>query len=465
MTGLYKTGRLPQQTMLKGQYLVLDVIGKGGMGAVYLAMDTITRRRVAVKEMGTSFVTPDRLNEIYTRFAQEANILRRLNHPNLPRFYEYFHENGRSYIVMDYIEGETLAHLLAANSWQPLPVADVIRYAKQLCDVLNYLHTYHDEQGQLNPLLFCDLKPANIIVTSRGQVYLVDFGIARFFSDPAHDIIGTLGYSPPEQFYGHTTPRSDLYSLGATLYVCLTGHNPKNNVPTVFNFPPVRDLNHHVPVDMEVLLRWLLATQEADRPQSAARVLKTLQDIEHGAAAITTDFSSNPYGTGVGGIGANFYDDKTARAAQYHAWLIQVNKLPGTLGKLWATYIIPTLSRGYGVMVGFLLKMYGGKVLLDAFSQPVWTPHFWLIFLLSFLFSIGGSAYLINSLHTSPYAVAFFLASALMVLAFTSGMHKNITSPLSRNVLLAMSLMPLLLCISLLGLPAVQHTLQTTTLN
>ena len=141
MPGIHKTGRLPQKTLLKGQYLVLDVIGKGGMGAVYLAMDTSSRRRVAVKEMGTSNVSPDHLNEIHARFEQEADILRRLNHPNLPHFYDYFHDGGRSYIVMDFIEGTTLANLLAENYWQPLPLHDVLLYAKQLSSVLHYLHT------------------------------------------------------------------------------------------------------------------------------------------------------------------------------------------------------------------------------------------------------------------------------------------------------------------------------------
>lgn len=467
-----ETGGLPPNTMLNGRYILLEVIGQGGMGAVYKATDTKGKRVVAVKEMAKSKFDPSHVAYIQQRFQHEADILSKVAHPNIPRFYDYFHEAGRSYIVMEYIEGETLEDLQRQHPSRRLPVHDVLSYAEQLCGILNYLH-HHEEQGRLRPIIYRDLKPANVMITKQKKAYLIDFGIARFLdennnADPV--IMGTKGYSPPEQFGNVTTEVSDLFSLGATLFVCLTGHNPQKNVPNLWSFPPIRTLNHQVPADVEILLRWMLATQATDRPQSAMQVLQELKGIKQRAAGIT-DVMPNPVGSGIGGLGSNFYDEKTARAAQYRVWLLQANKLlnvdkvPGLLGRIWASYLIPALSHSYAFVVGFLLKMYGGKALLDAFSEPVWTPHFWLIFLLSFLFSIGGSVYLINTLHTSPFVVAFYLASMLTVLTFTTGMHRNIKNQLSRSVLLAMFLLSLVLCASLLGLPAVQHTLQTATLN
>ncbi len=467
-----ETGGLPPKTMLKEQYLLLEVIGQGGMGAVYKAKDTKAGRVVAVKEMAMSKFNADQVAYIRQRFYHEAVILSKISHPNIPRFYDYFHEAGRSYIVMECIMGETLERLQRENPDNQLPILDMLDYTEQICKVLDYLHHYQ-ENGGLKPIIYRDLKPSNIIITKQKKVYLIDFGIARFLdennnADPI--IMCTEGYSPPEQFENKTIQVSDLFSLGATLFVCLTGHNPKKNVPTIFNFPPMRKHNRLVPPEVEALLRRLLATQEADRPQSAELVLQELEGIKLRARDITNVFR-NPSSSVIGGTDANFYDEKTARAAQYRLWLLRANKLlnvdklPGLFGRMWATYLIPALSHSYGAVVGFLLNVYGGKAFLDAFSEPVWTPHFWFIFLLSFLVSIGGSAYLINSLHTSSYVVAFFLAIALMVFAFTAGMHKNITSQLSRSVLLVMSLMPLLLSLSLLGLPAVQHALQTITLN
>src|SRR5579884_2025780 len=169
------TGRLPPKSLLKQRYLIDSVAGRGGMSAVYKGIDTVNGNRlVAIKEMSQNPVLMSQINEATARFYQEADLLRSLHHPNLPRIYDAFSENGRSYLVMDYIEGKTLLQLLH-DAHQPLPVPQVIDYALQLCDVLNYLHQHQP------PIIFRDLKPTNVMVQRDGHIYLIDFGIARFF--------------------------------------------------------------------------------------------------------------------------------------------------------------------------------------------------------------------------------------------------------------------------------------------
>lgn len=234
------TGRLPPQTMLRKQFIILKTIGRGGMAAVYQASDTRKNRIVAIKEMSQENLSPEELRESLDSFKREADLLQKLKHPNLPHVYEHFSEHGRHYLVMDYIDGETLEQkLLAAKA--PLPETAVLGWARQLCDALGYLH------HQQPPIIFRDLKPANVMVTKRGEVKLIDFGIARFFSPRRTrdtQALGTPGYAPPEQ-YGNTQtdPRADVYALGATLYHLLTNYDVGR---TPFSLPPLRSRNPNV---------------------------------------------------------------------------------------------------------------------------------------------------------------------------------------------------------------------------
>ncbi|HXX79154.1 MAG TPA: serine/threonine-protein kinase, partial [Ktedonobacteraceae bacterium] len=181
----HSTGELPDQTLLAGRYQLLKRIGQGGMGAVYKAADTrFNNRPVAIKEMSSTGLTPASLQEAEAAFEHEAHLLADLLHPNLPRIYEHFTENDRSYLVMDFIEGQTLEEYLEQNGGGPLPVEQVITWAEQLCDVLNYLHSHQP------PIIFRDLKPANVMISDSGHVYLIDFGIARFFKPgKQHDTV------------------------------------------------------------------------------------------------------------------------------------------------------------------------------------------------------------------------------------------------------------------------------------
>jgi len=183
--------------MLHQRYIIIGQAGRGGMGAVYQAVDThIAQRQVAIKEMGQSALSKDQVAVAMVRFQQEAAILGSLSHPNLPHIYDAFSEQERTYFVMDYIDGKTLYQLLKEGQQQPMPVSQVLHYALQLCDVLTYLHQ------QTPPIIFRDVKPTNVMVTQTGQIFLIDFGIARFFKEGQEqdtEFLGSRGYASPEQ--------------------------------------------------------------------------------------------------------------------------------------------------------------------------------------------------------------------------------------------------------------------------
>lgn len=281
-----QTGRLSPQSTLQQRYIIVDQIGRGGMGAVYQATDTrVGNRRVAIKEMSQAHLSTQELAQASARFQQEAHMLGSLSHTNLPHIYDSFSEQGRSYLVMDFIEGQTLYKLLKDRDGQPLPVPQVLSYAQQLCDVLSYLHQ------QRPPIVFRDTKPTNIMVTNNGHIYLIDFGIARFFKEGQEQdtiLLGSPGYAPPEQHgLAQTGPRSDLYGLGATLHYCLTGNDPYY-AQQHFSFAPVRQYNPQVPVELDRLIQRMVAYNEQERPASALEVLQILNEISQRATDHTT---------------------------------------------------------------------------------------------------------------------------------------------------------------------------------
>jgi len=269
----HSTGTLPDQTLLAGRYQLLSRIGQGGMGAVYKAADTrFNNRPLAIKEMSSTGLPPARLQEAVAAFEREAHLLADLLHPNLPRIYEHFTENDRSYLVMDYIEGQTVEEHLEQVGGGPLPVDQVIKWAEQLCDVLNYLHTHQP------PIIFRDLKPANIMLSESGHIYLIDFGIARIFKPgKQHDTValGSPGYAAPEQYgKAQSTPRSDIYSLGALLHHLLTGIDPSEQP---FFFRDASQVNPAVDPTLDALLKQMLSMDSDRRPASAQEVLNVLK--------------------------------------------------------------------------------------------------------------------------------------------------------------------------------------------
>ncbi|HKT40058.1 MAG TPA: serine/threonine-protein kinase, partial [Ktedonobacterales bacterium] len=234
---LNATGRLPPQSRL-GSYQILRNVGQGGMAAVYKAIEVRSGKIVAIKEMSQVGLSPDELKEALDSFRFEAQALSKLSHRNLPKVYQYFSENTRHYLVMEFIEGKTLEQKLADARGAALPESDVLAWTRQICDVLSYLHR------QRPPIIFRDLKPANIMVTAQGQVKLIDFGIARVFAPGRSrdtQVLGTPGFAPPEQYgKAQTDPRADIYALGCTLYQLLTAYDPATSP---FKLPPMRAKN------------------------------------------------------------------------------------------------------------------------------------------------------------------------------------------------------------------------------
>jgi WD40 repeat protein len=277
-SALSLTGLLPAHSLLKQRYLILSQLGQGGMGAVYQAADTqLGDRLVAVKEMGQKGLDPQEVGSAATAFKREAHLLAGLpHHPHLPSMYDHFEDGGRWYLVMDFIAGETLAdHVDKAGG--KLPGEEVLRIGLQLTTVLEFLHSHQP------PIIFRDLKPANIMRTPQGDLFLIDFGIARHFkAGQTKDTIayGSAGYAAPEQYgKAQTTPRSDIYSLGATLHHLLTGLDPSLSP---FIFAPLS--NAGTQASLGALILRMVKTSANERPASMDEVKQELQRIQRLAA-------------------------------------------------------------------------------------------------------------------------------------------------------------------------------------
>ncbi len=267
-------GLLPPSYLLHSRYSIVSQVGTGGFGAVYQAQDTLfSHRPVAIKEMSQDGLSPRELAEATAAFEREALVLTNLTHPNLPRIHDHFSEHGRSYVVMDFIAGGTLEDSLD-TSQRSFPVEVVLNIGLQLAEALDYLHS------QQPPIIFRDLKPANILCTAGNHVYLIDFGIARHFKPgKAKDTIplGSKGYAAPEQYgKAQTTPQSDIYGLGATLHQLLTGDDPSLNL---FHFAPVRLYSSPISTPLNALLQQMLEMEMDKRPASMTVVKQELQRL------------------------------------------------------------------------------------------------------------------------------------------------------------------------------------------
>ncbi len=259
-----------QPRVLKQRYRIEKQLGSGGYGQVYRASDSeFGGRRVAVKELLQPGWSSQEVAEATEAFKREAFLLAGLTHPNLPSIYDYFTENGRCYLVMSFIEGETLEAYLARSQGGRLPVEKMLALGTQLASVLSYLHTRQP------PIVFRDLKPANVMRTPEGLIYLIDFGIARHFKQgQAKDtlVLGSPGYAAPEQYgRAQTTPQSDVYSLGALFHHMLSGDDPSAK-PLMF--APLR-LPHYP--ELCNLIACMLDPDVRKRPASMANIKRELQ--------------------------------------------------------------------------------------------------------------------------------------------------------------------------------------------
>ena len=259
--------------VIDGKYEILRELGRGGMSIVYLAMDKRLNKQWAIKEFRKDKDDENRRVALES-LLKEANIMKKLDHPTLPRIVDIIDQDSTIYIVMDYIEGESLNKVLDAYGAQPQDA--VIEWAKQLSEVLDYLHT------RKPPVIYRDMKPANIMLKPDGTIRLIDFGIAREYKEGSTgdtEIIGTRGYAAPEQFgeKGQTDARTDIYSLGVTLYHLVTGKNPAEPPYEIY---PIRHWNPNLSSGLEWLIQKCTQLNPNDRFQSCAEVIYVLNNLD-----------------------------------------------------------------------------------------------------------------------------------------------------------------------------------------
>ncbi len=258
--------------VVDGRYEILKEIGRGGMSIVYLAMDNRLNKSLVVKDIRKRAEKDNDL--LINSLVVEANMLKKLEHNSLPRIYDIIESKGDIYVVMDYIEGQSLKEVLDVHG--KLPAKDVIKWAKQLSDVLEYLHT-----RKPNPIIYRDMKPDNIMLTPNGKIKLIDFGIAREYKeDHSTDTVnlGTKGYASPEQLSGKQTDvRTDIYSLGVTLYHLVTGRSLSE---PPFEVRPIRQWDPSLPEGLEHIIHKTTQTEPDQRYQSCAELSHDLANIE-----------------------------------------------------------------------------------------------------------------------------------------------------------------------------------------
>ena len=277
--------QLQSGTTLVKRYHIQEVIGVGGMGSVYRARDlhfpNVTKL-VAVKEMINMAPDPLVRQTIVQNFEREANLLATLNHPAIPRIYDYFSEEDRSYLVLEFVHGKDLESIINDTNGF-LPEEQVLGWAIQLCDVLSFLHNHKPD-----PIIFRDMKPSNIMINSNGDVILVDFGIAKTFQvGQKGTMIGTEGYSPPEQYRGEATHVADIYALGATLHHALTRRDPRLEPPFSFAERPLRRINSRVSPELEAVINTSLQYNPAERFPSAAEMKEALMGVARKTGALS----------------------------------------------------------------------------------------------------------------------------------------------------------------------------------
>lgn len=238
-------------TVLDGKYEILKQIGQGGMSIVYLAIDNRLKKQWAVKELRSNI---EDIESVLHSIENEANILKRIDHPAIPRIVDILRENGVIYVVMDYVEGRTLAELVEEEGAQNQDI--VIEWGIQLADALKYLHSMNP------PIIYRDMKPSNVMLKPDGSVKLIDFGTAKEFKvEKIADTtaLGTRGYAAPEQFGDstgkgkyNTDEKTDIYSLGATLYHMVTGKSPSD---PPYEILPIREWNLNLSQGLEVIIK------------------------------------------------------------------------------------------------------------------------------------------------------------------------------------------------------------------
>lgn len=288
--------------VLQDRYEVVNHLGQGGMGTVYVARDRrLGRRQCVVKKLRDDFFRQEDKEKAMSFFEREVLVLSQLAHGNIVRIYDSFKENDDCYLVMEYVEGENL-HQMLHRRGEPFPEEQVLLWASQIAEVLDYLHT-NDPQ-----IIYRDLKPSNIMIDTKDMVKLVDFGIARpYVEETDNTHVVSAGYSPPEQYWGAADPRSDIYALGATMYFLLTGEEP-----LALQTSSPRRINSDVSEHTDMIVQRATAQDILMRYQSAPEMREDLDQWKSGtkrkSSATTTAVISIValIGLVVAGVGATW---------------------------------------------------------------------------------------------------------------------------------------------------------------
>ncbi len=273
----------PGEVIWHDRYQLGTLLGSGGFSVVYRAKDRQEGGRdVAIKRISLQGLNAEETIEATSTFHREVSVLSTLIHPQIPHLYDHFNDQHHWYLVLEYIEGQTLEALLAMRetSGKPLRIDEILAIALQLCTVLDYLHSCQP------PIVFRDLKPGTILLTSHGKLYLIDFGIARRYQPgQTRDTqrFGSPGYAAPEQYgRAQTTPQADIYSLGALLRFLLSGQDPADG-PLVL--PPLRLNGQQGLATLELLVAQMLSPSPSERPAGARAVAEILDQIKQQVGA------------------------------------------------------------------------------------------------------------------------------------------------------------------------------------
>ena len=277
--------------LLQGRYRIQGIVGEGATGVVYEADDlTIPGARWAVKEIRDDRLSPGEQRCSLELFNRESALLSRLNHTGLPKVIESFTTDNRHYTVMEFIEGESL-HTKFTHHTGPFELHVLLPWIFQVLDILEYLHS------QIPPVIFRDLKPSNIVITAGGKAKLIDFGIARLFQHGKMQdtqVMGTPGFSAPEQYgTGQTDGRSDLYALGATMFLLLSCQDPEK---FSFQFPPLHTCSEKIPPWLSLTVSKALEKEPAQRFQSAEEMKSALRQGIDGDRALPLPGAAQPPG-------------------------------------------------------------------------------------------------------------------------------------------------------------------------
>lgn len=257
-----------------GRYEILEKLGEGGMGRIYLSRDVKMDYKVVIKELLPIFVTREEREYVTKRFTEEAKILFRLDFRGLPKVIDYFQDKSNMYIVMQYIEGDNLSVLVKKRPDHRISVDEAVLWMFDLLNIIKYLH------NQNPPIIHRDIKPKNIMMNKRGELYLVDFGLARTIGMHTHTgtSVGTYGYSSPEHYSGKFELSSDLFSLGATFHHLLSADDPQNR--DTFDYPPLEKYDPSFPPKLQKIFDKLLDVRKSQRYQRVEFVLEALEEFK-----------------------------------------------------------------------------------------------------------------------------------------------------------------------------------------